>query len=297
MRIAGVSCVFLLLIANDLCSLTTAVGFSCENSTWLHEKVCLPLNHNKLALPSELVNVSISVRDAQVLTVNNEAETITMKMTLVFRWVEPALITYKNREEGDPGVATLDQTVISTIWNPDLWISEVVSFDQIELLNPMSALIARVDSKEITYMTAVIIEFYCHMQFDEFPFDEQDCNLYLQSTNHAKHELVFTSEFDQKTSKKGLEAFKVTYGNIPDEDKWIPLGPPGVIFSQAGIKLHLERRYFSFILRYYVPCFGLTAVSWVGFVIPPDAIPGRTGLLTTLFLVLTTMFIGIQVII
>ena len=247
-----------------------------------------------MQLPSEQVNVSIDFRNAQVMSVNNEAETVTMKLTLVFKWTEPALITDVNGTHDGPPIASLDLSVIKKVWVPDLWIEEVVSFKELDLLNPMSALIVNAENKEVVYFTSAIIEFYCHMNFGDFPFDKQDCNLYIRSTNHILEEIVFYSKFEAETAKKGLEAFHVEFYDIPEKDKVIILGGKAS-FSQAGIKIHLERRSTSFILRYYIPCFGITAVSWVSFVITPDAIPGRTGLMVTLFLVLTTMFIGIQV--
>ena len=282
---------FLILLQHGL--LFSNAEFTCQNHTWLHEKICLPKDHNKLQLPEELVHISIDIRHGQVMSVNDEAETVSMKMTLMFHWKEPAFITDVNNENDGPPMATLDQSVIKQIWSPDLWIPEVVSFQELDLLNPMSALIADAKSKKIVYFTSVIINFYCHMQFDDFPFDKQECDLYMTSTNHPREEILFNSSFDFESSRKGLEAFHVEYLDIPEKDQLIKIGP--ATFSRAGIKIHLERRSFSFILRYFVPCFGLTVVSWVNFVIPPEAVPGRVGLLTTLFLVLTTMFIGIQV--
>ena len=66
-------------------------------------------------------------------------------------------------------------------------------------------------------------------------------------------------------------------------------------FAETGILFVLHRRPGSYIMRYYLPSFAMAVVSWISFVIPPEAIPGRVGLLVTLFLVLTTLFTSLQV--
>ena len=61
-------------------------------------------------------------------------------------------------------------------------------------------------------------------------------------------------------------------------------------FSSVGFKLRLERNYNKHILSYYLPSLLIVLLSWVSFVIPPEAIPGRMALLITLILVLVNMF-------
>ena len=60
--------------------------------------------------------------------------------------------------------------------------------------------------------------------------------------------------------------------------------------STVGFRLELERKYSKHILSYYLPSLLIVLLSWVSFVIPPKAIPGRMALLITLILVLVNMF-------
>ena len=48
------------------------------------------------------------------------------------------------------------------------------------------------------------------------------------------------------------------------------------------------------IVQVYLPTMLFVIVSWVSFLIKPDIVPGRLGLLVTLFLVLTNVFDGAQ---
>ena len=52
----------------------------------------------------------------------------------------------------------------------------------------------------------------------------------------------------------------------------------------------LIRSSAKYLYTYYLPTGMFISVSWVSFLIPPEAIPGRVGLLVTLFLVATNIF-------
>ena len=65
--------------------------------------------------------------------------------------------------------------------------------------------------------------------------------------------------------------------------------------KEVGFNLTMKRIQQPFILRYYLPCVAIVIVTQISFYIPPDAIPGRIGLLITLFLTLMNLLIGEQV--
>ena len=54
--------------------------------------------------------------------------------------------------------------------------------------------------------------------------------------------------------------------------------------------MSLIRNSAKYLYTYYLPTGMFVSVSWVSFLIPPDSIPGRVGLLVTLFLVATNIF-------
>ena len=60
-------------------------------------------------------------------------------------------------------------------------------------------------------------------------------------------------------------------------------------FSTVGFCLTLKRHYAKQILTYYFPSWIFVVVSWVSFIIPPGAIPGRMALLITTLLVLVNL--------
>merc|ERR1719166_299427 len=76
---------------------------------------------------------------------------------------------------------------------------------------------------------------------------------------------------------------------LKPSDQFLDLGSLGN-FSIAGFEMVLTRYVSTYIITYYLPSGLFVIVSWISFLIPMDVIPGRMGLLVTLFLVLVNIF-------
>ena len=57
----------------------------------------------------------------------------------------------------------------------------------------------------------------------------------------------------------------------------------------------MARDYSTHLYTHYLPAASIVVVSFIGFFIPAEAIPGRIALLVTLFLALITFFGDVQV--
>ena len=66
--------------------------------------------------------------------------------------------------------------------------------------------------------------------------------------------------------------------------------------SVFGVEFHFETNVFGFLVRYHLICAILVSlISSISFMIKPSIVPGRVGLLVTLFLVLANFFSLAQV--
>ena len=68
--------------------------------------------------------------------------------------------------------------------------------------------------------------------------------------------------------------------------------------ANFGIKIKFERNLKGrngILINYHLMCGMLILVAAINFLIDPKVVPGRAGLLVTLFLVLTTFFSDAQV--
>jgi hypothetical protein len=63
----------------------------------------------------------------------------------------------------------------------------------------------------------------------------------------------------------------------------------GYNYCITGFDLHLERSITQFATNIYMPTGLMVVASWIGFVIPPETVPGRMALLVTLLLMLINL--------
>ena len=57
----------------------------------------------------------------------------------------------------------------------------------------------------------------------------------------------------------------------------------------SGFHISLKRNPRMYLATYFAPCALMVVVSWVSFLINPDVVPGRLGLLLTLLLMLINL--------
>merc|ERR1711884_882015 len=57
---------------------------------------------------------------------------------------------------------------------------------------------------------------------------------------------------------------------------------------------HRTKHLFIIYFQVYLPSFMFVVTSWVSFLIKPEVVPGRMGLLVTLFLVLINIFNSVR---
>ena len=68
--------------------------------------------------------------------------------------------------------------------------------------------------------------------------------------------------------------------------------------STFGLRISFERNtagISGILMNYHFMCATLVLVASINFLVDPDVVPGRAGLLVTLFLVLTNFFSNAQV--
>ena len=68
--------------------------------------------------------------------------------------------------------------------------------------------------------------------------------------------------------------------------------------SSFGIQIHFKRNekgINGILINYHLTCATLVLVATVNFLIDPKVVPGRAGLLVTIFLVLANFFTSAQV--
>ena len=68
----------------------------------------------------------------------------------------------------------------------------------------------------------------------------------------------------------------------------------GQDWATCGFNIKLQRTKIQNFVEVFMTCTLLVIISWISFIIRPEVVPGRMGLLVTIQLVLINIFIGIK---
>ena len=142
----------------------------------------------------------------------------------------------------------------------------------------------------------------CEMEGNNFPFDTQNCQspwvifpLYstdiviLKGNVDHEHAINYEKEYRFHIHPYKLGSFSnknrhkiLTKSLSLIDQNWISSNKE---YSIVGFEIEFKRLQANVLWMYYLPSILVVLTGSISFVIPPNAIPGRMGLLVTLFLV------------
>ena len=176
--------------------------------------------------------------------------------------------------------------MLRDLWVPDAYFEDQSSHSLITALSGASDekfIITKspsTNSVTLKYFFSTKVSINCDMDFDRYPFDTQTCNFRIRSLKKV-----------QNLRWKNLSV--TSSALLKHSDFWIRMDILNKTKMYAsnivGFDLIIGRKYGSYIYEYFVPCLLMVVTSWVSFTVDPGAVPGRLGMLLTLFLMLINM--------
>ena len=250
--------------------------------------VCIPEEYDSNETPNNdyPTKVFMSMSHQKLLRVDERDNTFTVDLKVSSIWADDRIKT-KLKETDSFIELPIDQQL------PKIWLPMTIHTANLKELTYINDPYMFTDfrflrDKRISSTSAVInftVEIrstlYCDFDFRRFPFDTQTCECQYVSMNPKKLELMLLDLTNHSLhSTKNYEAagFDVTVKFYNGE-------------KGIGFEINLKRILFPYFLQYYFPCFGIVMVSFISFIVPLSAIPGRVGLMVTQFLTLTNIFI------
>ena len=262
---------------------------------------CIPSSYNKETEPwdhrhltnSTLpwnFNMSFFIFDVQ--KVDDQTQTIKLSMYFVVKWLEPRL----NIDEEAPIWSQIKTTkkylsvspeFMKYLWYPDLEIFGMERYDLKSVLKDMTYLkIYR--TKHIKYTGRVDITFSCQMYFDNYPFDSHECPLKISSFYSTDDVVTCAEDFHYDSRRQRSLQHNVEIKALSEEDKKFEYF--GSRYAICGINVKLSRSRAQIAFQIYLTSSMFVIVSWVSFIVKPEVVPARMGLLVTIFLVLINIF-------
>lgn len=151
------------------------------------------------------------------------------------------------------------------------------------------------------YEQVLIVEVNCNFQFDEFPFDSQTCDFIYGDFNqeYQYHQLLppminYKGQMLNRSRMIKTDHLPFNFVELETLKPYV-YAEAGYEYHHTGMKIHLKNRHFDLLLpSYFIPtgCFSL--MSLISFTINPDIVPGRLGLLVTLYLIMINVYNSVK---
>ena len=268
--------------------------------------ICSKLPHyNKHVPPNSRPNViSPYMIFWQVNDVNEKKQTITFIAYVGLGWQDDRLQVKQNLSSS---------MAVITLLLEDLWVPEIIfpTSIQIKRVGGLKGESLRSLSYSyyegglwFSYSDALVITSQCQMNFETFPFDHQYCQWSLNSQLLTSDELLLKTISISTSFNRNYKAYSV--------NESAELFAPGISFnvqvltthplvedfegyklSSTGLEFHFQRksnevhRLFS---SFFFPSGTFAILSLCSFSIKPDIVPGRMGMLVTIFLIVTGIY-------
>ena len=276
-------------------------SYTCRENTSL--PWCISIDYKKEHEPWEyryLTNTSLPWKyyyDFNILEVeqvNDMMQTVSIAMYFRIKWKEPRMKIKNNhldwtKSDRKGGGLSYHPEILETFWTPDLEILGLKIFGTKYVLKEMSG-IEIFKSHHIKYSARVEITFSCKMYFDRYPLDSHSCPFRIGSFFSTDSIVSCKSNFTLENKNQRSLQHLIDFEPLSAEES--NYGVIGNQFALCGFIISLRRTRVQIFFQVYLISFVFVIVSWVSFVIKPENVPGRMGLLVTVFLVLINIFNG-----
>ena len=210
------------------------------------------------------------------------------------KWMEPRLTIEKDNSDWnetvwEDGSLSYSSEILKQVWYPDLEIEGIKGFKSQSLLKDMSN-VQIYQTGHIRYGVRVDTTFSCNMNFDPYPLDSQHYPFQVASYFSTEKTVNCSYEYTFNQKKQRNLQYAISYDQLPQEYR--VLGVLGNRFTACGFLISLHRKRNQIVFQVYLTSMMFVIVSWASFLIDPDVVPGRMGLLVTVFLVLINIFNG-----
>ena len=130
------------------------------------------------------------------------------------------------------------------------------------------------------------------MNFDQYPLDKQRCPFRIGSYYSAEDTVNCTSVYEFDKDRQRSLQYYLWIEPLPEEYHIFVYEKKR--YAVCGVHILLDRTREQIFFQVYLTSTLFVVVSWVSFIIKPEVVPGRMGVLVTVFLVLINIFNNVK---
>ena len=134
-------------------------------------------------------------------------------------------------------------------WRPHLRYPSVIGKPNIDI----QEINYKFKSNQLQLIESGIVTSKCPMNFDEFPFDDQECEFVIMIPKYKQHLFKLEQVESKKQKMESSEAkFDVTFGKIESKNG-----------TRVGFKILFKRKNEFHLMSMYLPSIIFVIISWI----------------------------------
>ena len=270
---------------------------SCNNQTD-YVRLCRKYdNYTYVQPPKDPIVVIPSLDLKHVLQVDEQAKTLTVRVSILLEWKDDTVSVVPNISNNNWHQIT--NWEYQNVWNPDLQFHHVWRVETLPKYGSDETFTFKFNSSTntMTYEQSMVVTFSCDFAFESYPFDESNCNFTFGCVSVPNGKFNFAPIKVLKENGKTPEltgTLQIANDHLDFDIKMEAIGEFGeqtLRYEMAftGVTLILKRNVIP-IGKFFVPTGCFAILSMISFFINPDVVPGRMGLLLTLFLISSNVY-------
>ena len=228
--------------------------------------ICIPPSYENFnrPFPNEILNVSVNFSNIWIQKLDDIEHSISLSLDIWITWAEPRLEVNATLLENKS--YAMDKSFLNLMWIPDIYIYDTKKVIKNNMVGDVESLGYKPISKThfLTYIVTLNVEIICHyLNFDDYPFDSNQCFFEMGSYTYAKEELIVTQLIkgnDIYNNQKGFlcSDYLIDLEKFPMARNETKFG-----YSKTGFKMTLQRNIEKYIFNYYIPSGLMVITSWV----------------------------------
>ena len=231
--------------------------------------------------------------------VNDQTQTVTLEMYSKIKWYDPRVVLDANSSEWKDQVLQLDGedyfpiplSQMKKFWFPHLEILGLKTYTPQRVKNMLTEAFKINRNGLLRHIDRVEVVISCKMDFEKYPFDSQSCVFQQGSFYHPKGIVDCNATFDRDENQHPIQ-YMIDILDLPAE--YDTVGNNGQEWASCGFKMEFKRKKLAIFCQTYLPSIILVALTCVSFIVPPEVVPGRIGLLVTVLLMLINIYISVK---
>ncbi|VDM32876.1 unnamed protein product [Hydatigera taeniaeformis] len=240
-------------------------------------------NYKTHERPTELLNestvVKVNMKILAIFSVDVRNMDYYVDALLRQTWMDPRLMWEHLPEHASYTMPIVSPNLKDQVWLPDLFFRNGKDGYLHKMTLP-NYLLRVYPSGKVLYSQKITMRFACQMELQNFPMDEQVCDINIGSYGYTLRELRF--DWTDQNALELTKDLQISEFNTPANFTTIDCTEKASTstgnYTCLLVTFHLSRQLGSYLVTTYIPNALIIMVSWVSFWVPADAAPARVPL-------------------